>query len=97
MIWTWPKKPFDGLMDYDPGTTARTDSESMLSDDGKTYTFKLRKGVQRPGNDRRGREIFPGAIMKSGHQEPRCGITSPSWVMTGRRRRELTTIPWPSN
>ncbi|MBB5322629.1 ABC transporter substrate-binding protein [Marinobacter oulmenensis] len=46
--WSMIKSLFDGLMDYDPGTTdLRTDlAESyLLSEDGKTYTFKLRKGV----------------------------------------------------
>ena len=47
--WSMIKSLFDGLMDYDPGTTElRLDlAESYtLSEDGKTYTFKLRPGVK---------------------------------------------------
>src|SRR5919108_6085605 len=47
--WSIIKSLFDGLMDYKPGTTTlRTDlAESYeLSDDGKTFTFKLRAGAK---------------------------------------------------
>lgn len=40
---------FDGLMDYKPGTTELTPdlAESYaISEDGRTYTFKLRQGVK---------------------------------------------------
>src|SRR5215475_1104460 len=40
---------FDGLMDYKPGTTELTPdlAESYdISDDGQTYTFKLRDGIK---------------------------------------------------
>jgi ABC-type transport system substrate-binding protein len=47
--WSMIKSIFDGLMDYEPGTsTLTTDlAESYeISPDGKIYTFKLRKGVK---------------------------------------------------
>ena len=47
--WSMIKSLFDGLMDYEPGTTnLKPDlAESYtISDDGLTYTFKLRKGVK---------------------------------------------------
>lgn len=46
--WSMIKSIFDGLMDYEPGTTdLMLDlAESYeISPDGKTYTFKLREGV----------------------------------------------------
>src|SRR5262245_202399 len=47
--WSMIKSLFDGLMDYEPGTTnLKPDlAESFdISDDGKTFTFKLRAGVK---------------------------------------------------
>src|SRR5690625_2202612 len=46
--WSIIKTIFDGLMDYVPGTTELTPhlAESYeVSEDGRTYTFKLREGV----------------------------------------------------
>src|ERR1700687_961703 len=46
--WGIIRSIFDGLMDYKPGTTELVPdlAESYtLSDDGKTYTFKLRQGI----------------------------------------------------
>src|SRR5256886_9449470 len=47
--WSIIKSIFDGLMDYEPGTTTLVPhlAESFtVSSDGKTYTFKLRRGVK---------------------------------------------------
>lgn len=47
--WSMIKSLFDGLMDYEPGTTnLKTDlAESYdISDEGKTFTFKVRSGVK---------------------------------------------------
>ena len=47
--WSVIKSIFDGLMDYKPGTTQLEPdlAESYtISDDGLTYTFKLRDGVK---------------------------------------------------
>jgi ABC-type transport system substrate-binding protein len=50
--WTnWPaiKMVFDGLLDYDSGTTITprlAESLPTVSADGTVYTFKLRKGVK---------------------------------------------------
>src|SRR6187402_1587060 len=47
--WSMIKSLFDGLMDYEPGTTnLKPDlAESYeIAPDGKTFTFKLRHGVK---------------------------------------------------
>jgi len=47
--WSMIKSLFDGLMDYEPGTSTLTHdlAEShTISEDGLTYTFVLRKGVK---------------------------------------------------
>ena len=47
--WSMIKSLFDGLMDYEPGTTELRPvlAESYeISDDGQTFTFKLRQGVK---------------------------------------------------
>jgi peptide/nickel transport system substrate-binding protein/oligopeptide transport system substrate-binding protein len=47
--WSVIKSIFDGLMDYEPGSTklAPDLAESYtISDDGQTYTFKLRDGLK---------------------------------------------------
>lgn len=46
--WSMIKSLFDGLMDYEPGTTNLVKDlaeDYTISEDGLTYTFKLRKGV----------------------------------------------------
>ena len=47
--WSVIKSIFDGLMDYKPGTTELEPDlakEYTISDDGLTYTFKLRDGLK---------------------------------------------------
>jgi len=47
--WSMIKSLFDGLMDYEPGTTnlrKEIAEDYTISDDGKTFSFKLRKGVK---------------------------------------------------
>jgi oligopeptide transport system substrate-binding protein len=47
--WSMIKSLFDGLMDYEPGTTTLRPelAESYeISEDGQTFTFKLRSGVK---------------------------------------------------
>ena len=46
--WSIIKGMFDGLMDYEPGTTTlrpHLASDYTVSEDGTTYTFTLRQGV----------------------------------------------------
>lgn len=46
--WSIIKSMFDGLMDYEPGTTTlrpHLATSYDISEDGTTYTFKLRTGV----------------------------------------------------
>ena len=46
--WSMIKSLFDGLMDYEPGTTTLVNDlaeDYTISDDGLTYTFTLRDGV----------------------------------------------------
>ncbi|MEP9399624.1 ABC transporter substrate-binding protein [Mesorhizobium sp. KR2-14] len=47
--WSMIKSLFDGLMDYEPGTTTLKKDiaeDYTISEDGKTFTFTLRKGVK---------------------------------------------------
>ncbi|MFT7448550.1 MAG: ABC-type transport system substrate-binding protein, partial [Glaciecola sp.] len=47
--WSMIKSLYDGLMDYEPGTTDLRPglAESYdISDDGMVFTFKLREGVK---------------------------------------------------
>jgi ABC-type transport system substrate-binding protein len=62
--WSMIKSLFDGLMDYEPGTTNLRPglAESHdLSEDGLVYTFKLRPGVK----FHNGRELTAGDVKYS--------------------------------
>ena len=68
--WSVIKSIFDGLMDYKPGTTELEPdlAESYsVSDDGLTYSFKLREW---PGADAGRRQIFARARRQPGDPEP---------------------------
>ena len=74
--WSVIKSIFDGLMDYKPGTTELEPdlAESYtISDDGLTYTFKLRRRREIPQRPRRdlGRcQILDRARRQPGDPEP---------------------------
>ncbi len=80
--WSVIKSIFDGLMDYKPGTTELEPdlAESYtISDDGLTYTFKLRDGrqvPQRPGDDRGRRQVLVRARHQSGDPVARRRLSS---------------------
>jgi ABC-type transport system substrate-binding protein len=65
--WTnWPaiKMVFDGLLDYDSGTTIQpriAEAMPQISEDGLTYTFKIRKGVK----FQNGRELVADDVVYS--------------------------------
>jgi peptide/nickel transport system substrate-binding protein len=74
--WSMIKSLFDGLMDYEPGTTNLVPdlAESYeLSEDGLTYTFHLRKGVK----FQNGRELTAADIKYSIERAVRPETQSP--------------------
>ena len=84
--WTnWPaiKMVFDGLLDYDSGTTLQPRLAEALPDlsaDGLTYTFKLRKGVK----FQNGREFTADDVVYSITRVLDPKTASPgSWVFLG--------------
>ncbi len=92
--WSVIKSIFDGLMDYKPGTTELEPdlAESYtVSDDGLTYTFKLRPGVKfhnGRADDPGGRQMLARARRQSRDAEPGRRLSSaPSKAMTNGRRQ----------
>lgn len=84
--WTnWPaiKMVFDGLLDYDSGTTIEpriAESLPEVSADGLTYTFKLRKGVK----FHNGRELVADDVVYTITRVLDPNTASPgSWVFLG--------------
>ena len=74
--WSMIKSLFDGLMDYVPGTTTLRPglAESYaLSEDGLTYTFKLRAGVK----FHNGREMTADDVKYSLDRVTNPATTSP--------------------
>jgi len=74
--WSMIKSLFNGLMDYEPGTTNLvTDlAESYdVSDDGTVYTFELRQGVK----FHNGREMTADDVKYSLERTVRPGTQSP--------------------
>ncbi|MGB8622759.1 MAG: ABC transporter substrate-binding protein [Paracoccaceae bacterium] len=62
--WSMIKSLFDGLMDYEPGTTTLRDelaASHEISDDGKVFTFHLRDGI----TFHNGREITAADVKYS--------------------------------
>ena len=98
--WSMIKSLFDGLMDYEPGTTdaqARPRRELRRSRaDGTVFTFKLRHGreiPQRPRDDRRRREVFDRARRQPGDAEPgRRLLRARSRASTSCRRQRPTSL-----
>jgi peptide/nickel transport system substrate-binding protein/oligopeptide transport system substrate-binding protein len=84
--WTnWPaiKMVFDGLLDYDSGTTIEprlAESLPEVSADGLTYTFKLRKGIK----FQNGREFTADDVVYTITRVLDPKTASPgSWVFLG--------------
>ncbi len=74
--WSMIKSLFDGLMDYEPGTTELVPdlAESYeISEDGLTYTFKLQEGV----NFHNGRELTAEDVKYSIERVVRPETQSP--------------------
>ena len=86
--WSMIKSLFDGLMDYEPGTTelipdlAETYS---ISEDGLVYTFELRKGVK----FHNGRELTAADVKYSIERSVNPATQSPGqgffWQIRGIR------------
>lgn len=104
--WSMIKALFDGLMDYEPGTTDLIPdlAESYsISDDSLTYTFNLRKGVK----FHNGRELVASDIKYSIERSVNPETQSPGqgffWqiegfdAMAGGEAKELSGITTPDD
>jgi peptide/nickel transport system substrate-binding protein len=99
--WSVIKSIFDGLMDYKPGTTELEPdlAESYtVSDDGLTYTFKLRDGIK----FHNGRALTPADVKYSLERAVNPATQSPGGgyfsaiegydALTGGKATELSGV-----
>lgn len=98
--WSMIKALFDGLMDYEPGTTTLRPNlaESYeMSADGMTYTFKLRPGSSSTTGGRSPPRT--SSIRSSAPSTPRPRAPAPASSARSRasRRRRPATAACPAS